>query len=88
MKKRRRLAASCAPASGGHKDGELRNEYCGWRPPAGGSAVLDAQSLAAEAFWRAHIARRRPAVIREPLPDLHPTLRWTDEHLLSCAVRA
>ena len=86
--KRRRGAAACALASSGCADDELRIEYSGWHPPEQGGAALGAQGLAAEGFWRAHIACRRPAVIRELLPDLHPLLRWTDEHLLSCAVRA
>ena len=88
MTKRRRAAAACAPASRGCGDCGLCNKYCGWQPPAKGGADLVAQGLTADGFWRAHIACRRPAVIRELLPDLRPLLRWTDEHLLSCAVRA
>jgi len=71
---------------------DFRDMYTGWRPPAGGDACLEAHSLEAhslepEGFWRAHIAPRRPAVIRAPLPAWRPcgagpTTAWS---ALRCA---
>jgi len=71
---------------------DFRDMYTGWRPPAGGDACLEAHSLEAhslepEGFWRAHIAPRRPAVIRAPLPGLEAVRCWTDDGLVSAAVR-
>ncbi len=66
---------------------DFRDMYTGWRPPAGGGACLEAQSLEPEGFWRAHIAPRRPAVIRAPLPGLEAVRCWTDDALVGAAVR-